>query len=310
MKKKNGNGKLIGWAVALIVLVTGAASFLTWGIQNGALPELQRRKDKPSQPQAAVFQEESGEEALEKTVDVRDTIPYTEEELLRTANTMGENFGIITSQGTGEFTTDPYCPAPVYVVTYPNGEVAVNAEKNTLFWLERYDVKTEENRLTSQEVTKKAKEYFATLQLEQEYKNIARQPDKERHKETVVFQKVIGEEIYSDYEAVKMIISTQSGELMFCKIFDLPLKEQEGVKITQEAAIAVSKEEEPKSFQNSPRVQAVLTAAAPESFYEGDSSYDYTSCLAWKITVTSGEGKERVFYIDAYSGSVIYVGGY
>ena len=49
MKKKNGNGKLIGWAVALIVLVTGAASFLTWGIQNGALPELQRRKDKPSQ---------------------------------------------------------------------------------------------------------------------------------------------------------------------------------------------------------------------------------------------------------------------
>ena len=62
---------------------------------------------------------------------------------------------------------------------------------------------------------------------------------------------------------------------MFCKIFDLPLKEQEGVKITQEAAIAASKEEEPKSFQNSPRVQAVLTAAAPESFYEGDSSYDY-----------------------------------
>ena len=167
MKKKNGNGKLIGWAVALIVLVTGAASFLTWGIQNGALPELQRRKDKPSQPQAAVFQEESGEEALEKTVDVRDTIPYTEEELLRTANTMGENFGIITSQGTGEFTTDPYCPAPVYVVTYPNGEVAINAEKNTLFWLERYDVKTEENRLTSQEVTQKAKEYCATLKLEQ-----------------------------------------------------------------------------------------------------------------------------------------------
>lgn len=309
MKKKSSNGKLIAWAVVFMVLVTAGAAYLTWQMKQGGFPQLAAKK----QGSPAAYTQQADTEDMEvapQEPDVRETIPYTEEELMKTANTMGENFGMLTAEGEGEFTTDLYTPDPVYVVTYANGQVAVNAQKNTLYWVERYDVKTEENRLTSQEVMKKAKEYYATLQLEQEYKNIARQSNKEAHVETVVFQKVIGEKIYSDYEAVKMVISAQSGEMQFCKIFDMPLKEQEGSKITEDAALAAAKAEGPEAFSNSPNIHTELTAAAPKSFYEDDESYDYTSCLAWKITTTSDTGEKTVFYIDAYSGEVIHVGSY
>ena len=147
------------------------------------------------------------------------------------------------------------------------------------------------------QLVSKAKEYLAILQLGEEYGNIARKVDRENNIATVIFQRVVDEELelYSDYEAVKMLLSAQTGELMSCKIFDLPLVEQEGQMIGQNEAIASVQDQLSLTFEQ--KAKAELSICSPIAW--GDDA-NFTSRIVWNVTADG-----VIYYVDAYSGDVL-----
>lgn len=222
---------------------------------------------------------------------------YVDEELNKIANTYGEIFGLLTTVGKSSLVEDKYCADELYRVEYTGGEVQVNNVTQELYWFSRKDVKHNVLQLTERELVAKAKEYFAILQLDKEYGNIARKVDREKNIATVIFQKVVDEELelYSDYEAVKMVLSAQTGELMSCKIFDLPLVEQEGKHIGRQQAISAVQDKLLITFIG--EADAKLMVGSPLVW--GDEE-NYTSRILWKVTADNAQ-----YYVDAYSGDVL-----
>ncbi|MBQ8599442.1 MAG: hypothetical protein IJ411_04930, partial [Oscillospiraceae bacterium] len=234
-------------------------------------------------PEAAVV--ETAEEA------------YMDEELHKIANTYGEIFGLLVTEGKASLVEDKYCADELYEVQYDGGEVQVNTNTKSLYWFKRSNVKTDEIKLTERQLVSKAKEYFNILQLDRDYGNIARKVDREKNTATVIFQRIVDEELelYSDYEAVKMVLSAQTGELMSCKIFNLPLVEQEGQKIGQAAAAAAVQDQLSITFAT--KAEGELAICSPIIW--GDEA-NYTSRIVWKITAD-----DTLYYVDAYSGTVL-----
>jgi len=220
-----------------------------------------------------------------------------DEELQKAANTYGEIFGLLVNEGKGSLIEDKYCAEELYRVEYPSGEVQVNTVTKELYWFAKQGIKCQQIELTENQLVKKAKEYFNILQLDKEYGNIARKVDRQQNIITVIFQRVVDEELelYSDYEAVKMILSAQTGELMSCKIFDMPLVEQEGQMIGQNAAVASVQDELSLTFTE--QAEAELAVCSPLIW---DDMGNYTSRIVWKLTAD-----DMLYYVDAYSGDVL-----
>lgn len=293
MKQKKNETIPVGLLIGLLFLCTAVAGGLALLAKGDLLklPEInfskvtEERVIEPSElPQQAAVQEEEGS-------------TYVDEELNKTANTYGEVFGLLVTEGTSSLCEDKYCAEELYRVEYDSGEVQLKKDSGELYWFARSNVKHNEIRLTERELVSKAKEYLAILQLDEEYGNIARKVDRENNIATVIFQRVIDEELelYSDYEAVKMVLSAQTGELMNCKIFDLPLVEQEGQKIGQSEAIASVQDELSLTFEQ--KAKSELAVCSPIIW--GDEA-NYTSRVVWNVTADG-----VLYYVDAYSGDVL-----
>lgn len=292
MKQKKNETIPVGLLVGLLFLCTAVAGGIALLAKGDLLklPEInfdkvtENRVVEPSElPQQAAAEEEAS--------------TYVDEELNKAANTYGEIFGLLVTEGKSSLTEDKYCADELYRVEYDSGEVQVRADTGKLYWFSRGNVKCNEIRLTERQLVSKAKEYLAILQLDKEYGNIARKVDRDKNFATVIFQRVIDEdlELYSDYEAVKMLLSAQTGELISCKIFDLPLVEQEGQKIGQSEAIASVQDELSLTFEQ--KAQAELSVCSPIVW--GDEA-NYTSRIVWTVTADG-----VLYYVDAYSGDVL-----
>ncbi len=295
MKQKKNETIPVGLLIGLLLLCTAVAGGLALLAKGDMLklPDLstllpQKQEETPAEP---VIPQESDEELpLEENV-------YVDEELNKIANTYGEIFGLLTTNGRSSLTEDKYSADELYRVEYASGEVQVNNVTKELYWFSRSDVKHNVLQLTERELVAKAKEYFAILQMDKSYGNIARKVDRDRNIATVIFQRVVDEELklYSDYESVKMILSAQTGELMSCKIFDLPLVEQEGQKIGRQQAIAAVQDELLITFVD--EADAELRISSPLVW--GDAE-NYTSRIVWRVTADDVQ-----YYVDAYNGDVL-----
>ena len=293
MKQKKNETIPVVWVVVLLLLFTAVAGGLALLAKGDMLhlPEISLKTESREQNAVEITAEAvSQEEAVEEDV-------YIDEELHKIANTYGEMFGLLVTEGKGSLVEDKYCAAELYRVEYADGEVQVNTETKELYWFSRSNVKTEEIQLTESQMTKKAKEYLAILQLDREYGHIAKKVDRQNNIATIIFQKVIDEELelYSDYEAVKMVVSAQTGELMSCKIFTMPLVEQEGQQIGQNQAVASVQDKMSVTFQS--KAECELAVCSPIAW--GDTA-NYTSRIVWKV-----EADGVRYYVDAYSGSVL-----
>lgn len=288
MKQKKNETIPVLWIVGLLLVLTAAAG----GLGLLAKGDLLKMPDFDFSFRETVVEPEKLPEAASETEEV-----YVDEELQKIANTYGEIFGLLVTEGKASLVQDKYCPDDLYRVEYDNGEVQINSESKELYWFARSNVKANVLQMTERQLVNKAKEYFSILQLDKEYGNIARKVDRQNNIATVIFQRVVDEdgELYSDYEAVKMILSAQSGELMNLKIFDLPLVEQEGQKIGQSAAIAAVQDQLLLTFEE--QAKAELVVASPILW--GDEE-NYTSRIVWKVTAD-----HMLYYVDAYSGDVL-----
>ncbi len=288
MKEKKNETIPVGLLVGLLLLCTAVAGGLAL-LAKGDMLKLTELKFNDRTAEAVV--EENSLEAV-----VPETF-YVDEELHKIANTYGEMFGLLVNEGTGSLVEDKYCAEELYRVEYAAGEVQVNTVTKELYWFAKHGIKCEQIELTENQLVKKAKEYFNILQLDREYGNIARKVDREQNIITVIFQRVVDEELdlYSDYEAVKMILSAQTGELMSCKIFDMPLVEQEGQKIGQNAAVTGLQDELSLTFTE--KAEAKLAVCSPLLW---DDLGNYTSRIVWKITAD-----DMLYFVDAYSGDLL-----
>ena len=295
MKQKKNETIPVGMLIGLLLLCTalaGGVALLAKGdmLKLPDLSELlpQKQEEMPAEPVTL----EGSDEELPPEESV-----YVDEELNKIANTYGEMFGLLTTDGKSSLVEDKYSADELYRVEYAAGEVQVNHVTKELYWFSRSDVKCNVLQLTERELVSKAKEYFAILQLDKSYGNIARKVDRDRNIATVIFQRVVGEELelYSDYEAVKMILSAQTGELMSCKIFDLSLVEQEGQKIGKQQAIAAVQDELLITFVD--EAEAELEISSPLVW--GDEG-NYTSRIVWRVTADDVQ-----YYVDAYNGDVL-----
>ena len=300
MKQKKNETIPVGLLIGMLLLCTvvaGGIGLLARGdmLKLPDFSELLPEKEAVSVQAPAVPNEAGGETAV--TEELPQENLYVDEELNKIANTYGEIFGLLTTVGKSSLVEDKYCADELYRVEYTGGEVQVNNVTQELYWFSRKDVKHNVLQLTERELVAKAKEYFAILQLDKEYGNIARKVDREKNIATVIFQKVVDEELelYSDYEAVKMVLSAQTGELMSCKIFDLPLVEQEGKHIGRQQAISAVQDKLLITFIG--EADAKLMVGSPLVW--GDEE-NYTSRILWKVTADNAQ-----YYVDAYSGDVL-----
>ena len=300
MKQKKNETIPVGLLISMLLLCTvvaGGIGLLARGdmLKLPDFSELLPEKEAVSVQAPAVPNEAGGETAV--TEELPQENLYVDEELNKIANTYGEIFGLLTTVGKSSLVEDKYCADELYRVEYTGGEVQVNNVTQELSWFSRKDVKHNVLQLTERELVAKAKEYFAILQLDKEYGNIARKVDREKNIATVIFQKVVDEELelYSDYEAVKMVLSAQTGELMSCKIFDLPLVEQEGKHIGRQQAISAVQDKLLITFIG--EADAKLMVGSPLVW--GDEE-NYTSRILWKVTADNAQ-----YYVDAYSGDVL-----
>ena len=291
MKQKKNETIPVGLLIGLLFLCTAVAGGLAFLAKGDLLKLPTIRFDMVKEEQ------EIEPSTLPQEEPAENESTYVDEELTKAANTYGEIFGLLVTEGTSSLTEDKYCADELYRVEYDGGEVQVRMDTGKLYWFSRGNVKCNEIRLTERQLISKAKEYLAILQLDEEYGNIARKVDRDKNFATVIFQRVIDEELelYSDYEAVKMLLSAQTGELISCKIFDLPLVEQEGRKITQSEAIASVQDKMSINFEQ----QAKATLAVCSPIVWGDEA-NFTSRIVWTVTADN-----MLYYIDAYSGDVL-----
>lgn len=288
MKKKKNETVPVTLLVFLLFICTAVAGSTAFLLKyDFNFTNLFPHKDDKS----PVIQADLNSDVLEADEDLSQN-----DELLKIANTYGEMFGLLVADGSQSWGEDKYSADELFKVEYQNGEVFINSKTNKLYWFSRDNVKRNSVSLTDSQLVSKAKEYLNSLQLEKSYTHIAKKLDKNSNSITIVFQKVINqdEKLYSDYEAVKMVLSAQTGELIYCKIFDLPLVEQGDVLLNQNAAVLAL--QDAKSLVFKKKVSAELAVCSPIVW--GDEE-NYTSRVVWKIL---GDGV--LYYVDAYSGDV------
>ena len=289
MKEKKNETIPVGLFIGLLLLCTAVAGGIAF-LAKGDMLKLPELNFNDRAAETIVVEQNDSQELPQEVF-------YVDEELHKVANTYGEIFGLLVTEGEDSLVEDKYCAEELYRVEYPSGEVQVNSVTKELYWFAKQGIKCERIQLTENQLVKKAKEYFNILQLDQEYGNIARKVDREKNIITVIFQTVVNEdlELYSDYEAVKMILSAQTGELMSCKIFDMPLVEQEGQMISQSTAIAAVQDELLLTFEE--KAEAKLLVCSPLLW---DDLGNYTSRIVWKVTADG-----MLYYVDAYNGDLL-----
>lgn len=298
MKEKKNETIPIGLVVGLLAACTVAAGLLALGAR-GLLPGLEdlgQRLGRSTAPQEQQVQLSS---VQEDWAPEEPEPPVEDPALTKLANTYGESLGLLVGEGAVSLSEDKYCPDALYQVEYPDGVVQLRQDSGAFYWFSHQGVKTGELRLSETQLTRRAREYLAILQLPGEYSAMARRMDRERGIMTVIFQRSyeLGEELElaSDYEAVKLRLSAQGGELLSCKVFDLPLVEQEGQPLSESKAVAAVKDQE--QLDLGAKAQAELCICSPIVW--GDEA-NYTSRVVWKVTIG-----EDTYFADAYSGSLL-----
>jgi len=153
---------------------------------------------------------------------------------------------------------------------------------------------------------KTARELYSKLQAPSEYKLISSKMTNGGDFWTTTWQKEVIPGVFSKYESVNLMFSSDNGELMGYNLFNTPAKSLE-VKVTQDQAVNTAKmKAEVKGFSSFK--DAKLEVEQPSSYIEGSTkSVDYVT-LIWAVTYKNSQskfGNTMVVYIDSSTGLVV-----
>ncbi len=313
MKQKKNETVPVGLIVSLMLICTvfaGAAALMSRSdifqkVMDNLAQVSESKEEKNSDSETSGNTSSRGETVLGNNKTEAEAAPtpaeepmYVDEELNKLADVYAEVFGLLIGEKKSSLVEDKYSPDELYQVEYDKGKVQIDPSTKELYWFERYDVKTETIQFTERELVSKAREFFKILQLDREYANVARKVDRDKNIATVIFRRVVEVnedlELNSDYEAVKMLLSAQTGELISCKLFDLPLVEQEGSFMGEKQVLLELQDQLALNFDK--KTEPELKICSPIIW--GDEE-NYTSRIMWTVKF---EGK--TYYMDAVSGDL------
>lgn len=155
---------------------------------------------------------------------------------------------------------------------------------------------------------KAAWELYSKLQAPPEYKLISLKMGKGGDFWTATWQKEVIPGVFSGYESVNLMFSSDKGELTGYNLFNTPAKSLE-VKVTQDQAVNIARTiAEAKGFS---RFRAAnLEVEQPNNYLEGSTKrLDYVT-LIWAVTYKNSQsklGKTMVVYVDSSTGLVVGV---
>jgi len=153
---------------------------------------------------------------------------------------------------------------------------------------------------------KAARELYYKLQAPPEYKLTSLKTTNGGDFWTTTWQKEVVPGVFSKYESVNLMFSSDNGELMGYNLFNTPAKSLE-VKVTQDQAVNTAKmKAEVKGFSSFK--DAKLEVEQPSSYLEGSKQRaDYVT-LVWAVTYINSQskfGNTMVVYIDSSTGLVV-----
>jgi hypothetical protein len=153
---------------------------------------------------------------------------------------------------------------------------------------------------------KAARELYSKLQAPPEYKLTSLKMTNGGDFWTTTWQKEVIPGVFSKFESVNLMFSSDNGELMGYNLFNTPAKSLE-VKVTQDQAVNTAKTlAEAKGFSRF--IDVKLEVEQPNSYLEGSTKRaDYVT-LVWGVTYknTKSEfGNTMVVYVDCSTGLVV-----
>lgn len=153
---------------------------------------------------------------------------------------------------------------------------------------------------------KTARELYSKLHAPTGYKLISLKMTNGGDFWTANWQKEVIPGVFSKYESVNLMFSSDNGELMGYNLFNTPAKSLE-VKVTQDQAVNTAKTKaEAKGFNSF--IDAKLEVAQPNNYWESSTMRaDYVT-LVWEVTYKNSQskyGNTMVVYIDSSTGLVL-----
>jgi len=153
---------------------------------------------------------------------------------------------------------------------------------------------------------KAARGLYSRLQAPPEYKLTSLKMTNGGDFWTNTWQKEVIPGVFSQFESVNLMFSSDNGELMGYNLFNTPAKSLE-VKVTQNQAVNTAKTiAEAKGFSRF--IDAKLEVEQPNSYLEGSiKRADYVT-LVWAVTYKNSQsklGNTIVVYVDSSTGLVV-----
>ena len=153
---------------------------------------------------------------------------------------------------------------------------------------------------------KAARELYNKLQAPSEYKLTSTKATGGGDYWNTTWQKEVIPGVFSKYESVNLMISSDKGKFMGYNLFNTPPKSLE-VKVTKDQAVNTAKTiGEDKGFSSF--TDAKLEVEQPSGYFEGSiKSADYVT-LVWAVTYKNSQskfGNTMVVYVDSFTGLVV-----
>lgn len=151
-----------------------------------------------------------------------------------------------------------------------------------------------------------ARELYSKLQAPPEYKLTSLKMTNGGDFWTNTWQKEVLPGVFSKFESVNLMFSSDNGELMGYNLFNTPAKSLE-VKATQDQAVNTAKKiAEAKGFSSF--IDAKLEVEQPSNYLEGSTKRaDYVT-LVWVVTYKNSQskfGNTMRVYVDSSTGLVV-----
>ena len=153
---------------------------------------------------------------------------------------------------------------------------------------------------------KAARELYGKLKAPPEYKLTSLKMTNGGDFWTNTWQREVMPGVFSKFESVNLMFSSDNGELMGYNWFNTPAKSLE-IKVTQDQAVNTAKTiAEAKGFSRF--IDAKLEVEQPSNYLEGSTMRENYVILVWAVTYKNSQskiGNTMKFYVDSSTGLVV-----
>ena len=161
-------------------------------------------------------------------------------------------------------------------------------------------VSSEQFTIKDKKVAEKAaRELYSKLQAPPEYKLKSLKMGNGGDFWTTTWQKEVIPGVFSKYESVNLMFSSDKGKLTGYKVFNNPAKSLE-VKVSQKQAVSTARTIAEAKDKGSTFIDAKLDIEQPNGFLESSTNRANYVTLVWVVNF-----KTMMVYVDSFTGLVV-----